>query len=514
MRTVFCLTTAATGIVAAVAGCSARKTQAASFSGNNPRPNILVFISDDQSYPYASAYGCPAVSTPGFDFVATHGALFTNAYVTSPGSSPSRASILTGRYPWQIEEAGTHASSFPSRYPCYPDLLEQAGYAVGYTGKGWGPGDWKISGRTRNPAGPEYNTLTETPPFTGISKIDYSANFSHFLDELPPDKPFCFWIGTNEPHRGYQKDSWKETDHTPDQVQVPGYLPNAAVVKGDILDYAVEIEWADSHLQKAIKELSDRGMLDNTLIVALSDNGMAFPHAKANCYDAGLHVPLAICWVGQIPEGKTLHEEVSTIDLLPTFLEAAGIKANAGQSFSGESLLPALTGEKGSALTHPALSGRERHSSARPANLGYPIRSIRSGNYLLIRNFHPERWPAGNPQALKEDGTPGPMHKAYFDIDGSPTLSYMENHWNDPEVSPYFLAATALRPEYELFNLAEDPDCMHDLSKESSYAQLFGTLKTQLQEWLEKTGDPRVGNNPEIWETYPRLSGPMRKFPE
>ena len=139
-------------------------------------PNILFVISDDQSYPHASAYGSPIAKTPAFDFVARNGWLFNNAFVTSPGSSPSRASILTGLYPWQIAEAGTHASSFPAEYKCFPDILAEAGYHVGCTGKGWGPGDWKISGRKHNPAGPEYNKRHIQPPFKGVSNTDYYQN--------------------------------------------------------------------------------------------------------------------------------------------------------------------------------------------------------------------------------------------------------------------------------------------------------------------------------------------------
>ena len=502
---------AATGVVAALAGCTCDKKEPE--KEKTVPPNILVFISDDQSFPYASAYGCTEVSTPGFDFVASHGALFTQAYVTSPGSSPSRASILTGLYPWQIEEAGTHASSFPSRYHCYPDILEDAGYSVGYTGKGWGPGDWKVSGRRRNPAGTEFNELTTTPPYSGISKIDYAANFKKFLDRVPAGRPFCFWLGPNEPHRGYQKDSWKSTSHSLSEVRVPGYLPDADVVKGDILDYAVEIEWADSHLMAAIRELESRGLLENTLIVALADNGMAFPHAKANCYDAGLHVPLAVCWMGHIRSGQTISQEVSTIDLLPTFLDAAQVDRHYDYAFSGKTLLPSLTGEGPLFSPRPSLSGRERHSSARPGNLGYPIRSYRSGDYLLIWNFHPERWPAGDPQVLKEDGSLGEMHKAYFDIDGSPTLTYMENHREEDGVFPYFMAATALRNEFELYNVVQDPDCMKDLAGDKDYLSIFTSLKGKLFESLKETGDSRLGDNPEIWESYPRLSGPMRNFP-
>ena len=113
------------------------------------QPNILFVIADDQSYPYASAYGCKTVKTPAFDKVAKKGWLFSNAFVTSPGSSPSRASILTGKYPWQIEEAGTHFSDFPTKFICFPDILKNAGYKIGFTGKGWGPGS--SSGRPYNP---------------------------------------------------------------------------------------------------------------------------------------------------------------------------------------------------------------------------------------------------------------------------------------------------------------------------------------------------------------------------
>src|SRR5690554_2681597 len=142
-------------------GCGGGEVQEAdretSDRENSKPPNILFAISDDQSYPHASAYGSQWVQTPAFDRVAEEGVLFLNAFSASPGCSPSRAALLTGRNAWQIEDAGTHASEFPSKFVVYPDLLENAGYFVGYTQKGWGPGNWKISGRTRNPAGELYN---------------------------------------------------------------------------------------------------------------------------------------------------------------------------------------------------------------------------------------------------------------------------------------------------------------------------------------------------------------------
>ena len=474
-------------------------------------PNILLVINDDQSYPYASAYGCTAVHTPGFDFVASHGVLFNNAYVTSPGSSPSRASLLTGLYPWQIAEAGTHASSFPANYPTYVDLLEDQGYFVGYTGKGWGPGDWSVSGRLRNPAGPVYNELTNEVPYTGLSKIDYASNFAAFLDQRPEGAPFCFWLGPHEPHRPYQKDSWKTAGHRLEEVKVPDYLPDAPEVRGDLLDYIVEIEWADRHLMSAIGELTKRGLLDNTIIIALADNGMAFPHAKANCYDAGLHVPLAICWTGRIGKGWVIDETVSTIDLFPTLLEAAGVRYPG--PYSGVSLLPVLEG-KGAEAGEPSFAGRERHSSARPHNLGYPIRSIRKDQWLLIHNFHPERWPAGNPTALNEDGSRAKEDAAYHDIDASPTSRYMIAHKTEAGVCIQYVAGMLKRPEYELFDLSSDPSCLTNLADDPRYGTILTEMKARLEQGLKETLDSRLGEDPEIWESYPRLAGVIRSFPD
>ncbi|HTK75112.1 MAG TPA: sulfatase-like hydrolase/transferase, partial [Gemmataceae bacterium] len=133
------------------------------------RPNVLLVVADDQSFPHTSAAGYKAVRTPAFDRVAREGVLFANGCAASPGCSPSRAALLTGRHPWMLEQAGTHASEFPAKYAAYPDLLEKAGYHVGFTGKGWGPGDWKVSGRDRNPAGPAYQTRKLVPPYSGIS---------------------------------------------------------------------------------------------------------------------------------------------------------------------------------------------------------------------------------------------------------------------------------------------------------------------------------------------------------
>ena len=471
------------------------------------KPNVLFVISDDQSYPHASAYGSKMVSTPAFDFVAKKGCLFTNAYVCSPGSSPSRAAILTGLYPWQLEEAGTHASSFSTKYVCYPDVLKDYGYFTGYTGKGWGPGNWKISGRPYNPAGPEYNDIKLQPPYTGISKNDYASNFKKFLSERPENAPFCFWFGAHEPHRDFEEGSWRKEGYSLNKAEVNAFLPDADLIRGDLLDYAVEIEWFDQQLMKCIEELKRIGELDNTIIIVTADNGMAFPHAKANCYDDGIHVPLAICWGNKIKGSQVIDALVSTISIAPTLYEVIGIIPE----MNGVSLIPLMKGEKKKYKVDSVFAGRERHSYSRYDNLGYPVRAMRWGNYLLIRNFKPYLYPAGDPKLINDRNE---LEDAYCDIDDCPSKTFLIKNSEEKDIMPYFDAAVAKRPEFELFDLKKDKSCMNNVANDPKYAKVLSEMKKMLHDKLVSTKDTRTGDNPDIWETYPRLEGKIRQFPQ
>jgi N-sulfoglucosamine sulfohydrolase len=475
-------------------------------------PNILFFISDDQSYQHTSKAGCEFVKTLHFDRIANEGTYFTNAYVTSPGCSPSRASILTGKYIWQIEEAGTHASSFPAKFKVYPEILAEAGYFVGYTGKGWSPGDWKVSGRTINPAGKVFDSKTLEPIYKGVSACDYAGNFVDFLEQRSEDQPFFFWLGSHEPHRKFEKNAYRKKAKQLSEAAVPGFLPGDSVVRGDLLDYAVEIEYMDDVLGDAIAILEEKGMLDNTIIIVTSDNGMAFPRAKANCYEYGVHVPLAIRWGRNIKQGKTIHEPVSLLDVAPTLLEAANVTAPEGMALSGKSLIPALKKGKSISADRAVFSGRERHTYARYKNYTYPQRAIRKGDFLYILNLKPDRWPAGDPTYFDKKGK---LVAAYRDIDGSPTKNFILDNREDPEVSKFFEWATIKRDSAELYNVSNDPDCLNNMAGNTACQAIEKDLKKELLDYLNQTNDPRVGEgNTEIFETYPRLKGPMRKFPK
>ena len=152
------------------------------------QPNILIAIADDWSWPHASIAGVPEIKTPAIDRVAEKGVLFTHSFCSAPSCTPSRGALLTGQYHWRLEQGGNLWSTLPAKFVVFPELLDNNGYFVGYTGKGWGPGDPKPGGRSQNPAGKAYQTFNlNSPP--GFSKNNYTANFRDFLIKKPEEKP-------------------------------------------------------------------------------------------------------------------------------------------------------------------------------------------------------------------------------------------------------------------------------------------------------------------------------------
>ncbi|MFN7934918.1 MAG: sulfatase [Bryobacteraceae bacterium] len=458
------------------------------------RPNILFAISDDQSYPHTSAMGDRVVKTPAFDRVAADGVLFRQAYSLSPGCAPSRAGLLTGRFPWQIEEAGTHASLFPRKLAVYPEILQQNGYFVGLTGKGAGPTNFKDAGWPHNPAGPSFDQVRATGLDKALSGNDYAGNFQAFLQARGKDQPFCFWYGGTEPHRAYAKGSGRKSGKRIEDVVVPPFLPDTEEVRSDLLDYYLEIEHFDRHLGRMLEELRKRGELENTLVVATADNGMSFPGSKATMFDYGIHLPLAAMWQAQGKGGRSCTDLVSFADFAPTFLEAAGVPKP--PQMVGRSLLPVLRSSRSGAIDPERkriFSGRERHSHARFDNLGYPARAMREGNYLYVWNMKPDRWPAGDPGG-------------FADIDGGPTKDWMMAHRDEPKVKPLFELGFGKRPEEQLFDVTKDPGCLSNLAAHPAHAATRKAMRATLEKALAGQKDPRVTGNGDIWERYPRYS--------
>jgi N-sulfoglucosamine sulfohydrolase len=455
------------------------------------RPNILFAIADDASWPHMSAYGCKFVKTPNFDRVAREGILFNNAFTSNPKCSPSRASILTGRSTWQLEEACDHFGIFPSKFKVYPDLLEASGYFVGFTAKGWAPGDFKAGGWTRNPAGKDYSDRKLKPPTTGISRIDYAANFQDFLRDRKPGQPFCFWFGCHEPHRPYELGSGLRAGKRLEDVAVPPYLPDDAVVRSDLLDYAVEVEWFDQQLGLMLKTLEERGELENTLVVVTSDNGMPFPRVKGQIYDDDFHLPLAVRWGKRVPPGRAIDDFVSFTDFAPTFLAVAGLEAL--PEMTGRSFLDLLKSDKSGRIDPKrdrVYVGKERHDIGRPNNVGYPVRAIRTTQFLYARNFEPDRWPAGNPET------------GYRNIDDSPSKSLVLK-LDEAGQSEYWRLSMGKRPLEELYDLQKDPHCMQNLIGNTDYEKTRAELWEELRKKLTEENDPRILGHGDVFDHYP-----------
>lgn len=503
----------------AIALSSFFKKNASSFihekKANRP-PNIIFAIADDHSFPHVSIMGNPAFKTPVFDSVARAGILFNNAFVAAPQCSPSRAAILTGRNIWQIEEAGTHQSYFPKKYPVFTEAIEKNGYFVGFTGKAWGPGNFEDSGWKQNPVGKEYNNRNlEKKTIKGTSINDYAANFKEFLKEKPAEKPFFFWYGAFEPHRVYEEGSGAKAGYQANENTVPKFLPNTDLVKNDMLDYALEINWFDTQLGKMLQMLRESGELDNTIIIITADNGMAFPYAKANLQEYGTHVPLAICGSKINGKNRVVNDLISMMDLAPTVLDLT--QTPHFQGITGKSMLPILKQNKSGIVDKSrefVLSGRERHTHARPDNLGYPARAIRTKDYLYIKNLKPDLYPAGDPpptdnKIALENPKLKPITIGYEDIDDSPTKQLMIQQ--KAQYPALFTLGFEKRDAVQLYDIKKDPFCLNDISKQPNMVAVCRELDKKLTQKLIEQNDPRMTAKGDIFESYPRF-GPMKPF--
>jgi arylsulfatase A-like enzyme len=462
------------------AGPASMRGQAPS-AATGRRPNILVAIADDWSFGHAGAYGDRAVRTPNFDRVAREGALFTHAFTASPSCTPSRAALLTGQAIHRLDESGNLWSTLRRAHAVYPDLLEAAGYAVGHSGKGWGPGRVEPGGRDRNPAGPRFES------------------FDAFLRQRPEGRPFCFWFGSSDPHRPYAAGTGATLPAGAAAVTVPPFLPDTPEVRADLLDYSFEVERFDRDLGALLAALERIGELEHTIVVVTSDNGMPFPRAKANVYDAGARMPLAIRWPAAVAGGTRVDAFVSLTDLAPTLLEAAGQPVPA--AVTGRSLLALLRGGPAPPDRDRAFIERERHANVRRGDASYPVRAVRTREYLYVRNFRPERAPAGDAELVFAVGPFG-------DIDGGPTKSLLLDRRADSAIAPFFALATAARPADELYHLPSDPHQLTNVAGRPEHEAARLRLRGALDAWMRETGDPRAGADDDRWDRFPYYGPP------
>jgi len=407
---------------------------------NNTPPNILVLVADDAGWRDFGCYGNDNIRTPNIDRLARSGLKAENAFLTIPQCSPSRISVLTGKYPHATGAEDLHAP-LPVDQILIPTYLKRAGYYTGHMRKThYGPNGDK--------------------QFDWYSKD--LVDFADFID-ASNDKPFFLWVGFRDPHRPYQDNTIKRP-HDPAHVDIPPWLADTPETRADIARYYDEISRMDGVIGTYIKELKKRKLLNNTLIVFFSDNGEPFPRAKGTLYDAGIKTPLIFSWPGVIEPGTTYSGLTSIIHLAPTLLDVAGLKPPnimQGKSIRGIFEDTSIQGDE------YVFSERNWH------NTDEHNRSVRTERYKLILNSYYEL-----PQGSASD------------IAASPSWQSLAHLKKQGRLTPtQMLLFEVPRPRVELYDLQNDPWEINNVSGDPQNSQTVRQLMTVLKQWMEDTGD-------------------------
>ncbi|MEY4485101.1 MAG: hypothetical protein RL693_2553 [Verrucomicrobiota bacterium] len=442
-------------------------------------PNILLIMADNWRWPTAGILGDPMAHTPTFDRMVSEGVLFTHTFNPVPSCSPTRSCLLTGKYAHEGGERANLWSSFPKDTPVVTQLLREAGYEIGYSGKGWGPGNFAISGWKENPVGPKF------------------SNFTDFHERHDSSKPFFFWLGnTDTATKGgrlpYLDAAKAKLDCT--LLKVPAELPDCPEVREDLLNYYGGVMQLDEEAALAIALLEKSGELDNTIVIYTSDNGWQLPRGLANCYDAGSRVPLAIRWGKHLTAGRRVDAFVNVAELGPTFLEFAGLTPPMEMSL--RSIKNLLLGKPDPIPRDAAFIERERHANVRHDNQSYPVRAVRTRDFLYIRNLRPDRWPAGDPDVLFIHGRP------FGDVDTTKTKDFLLSHQDDPAYAKYVDRIFGKRPAEELYDLRNDPDQLSNIASHPEYAGSLKEHRDRIDAWMVQTKDPRVDPTYDGWDQF------------
>jgi N-sulfoglucosamine sulfohydrolase len=406
------------------------------------RLNFVFLISDDQSYSGAGCNGNPAVHTPNIDRLAREGLRFERAFAPSPSCSPSRSAILTGESP---HETGTSRfrSPMPAAQKTILEYLKGANY---YT-----------AAFKKVHQGTEFWSRWD---FKGLHKPIHT-----FFEARPKDRPFYLHIGYHDPHRPYLPGERYPEKNPRSSVDVPSFLPDTPAVRKDIAHYYEAVERLDVKVGRVLELLEKHGLVENTLVIFTSDQGMAFPGAKGTLYDPGLHVPLIARWPGKIKPGRVWSDLVSLDDLAPTWLQAAGVPVP--KAMDGRSFLPLLLGR--------SFKAREAVYAERNFHTHLDlIRCVRTTRYKLIQNYLPEI-----------------PYLPLSDIVRSPSWRSIESLEHQGKLSPelvrrYFKKP---RPQEEFYDLQNDPGEMNNLSTDPKYKAELLHLQELLSRWMIRTHD-------------------------
>ncbi|MDP3070171.1 MAG: sulfatase [Opitutaceae bacterium] len=505
-----------------------------------PRWNILFVFADDWGR-YASVYagldGKPsindAIQTPHVDRVAREGVAFRRAFVNAPSCTPCRSSLLSGRYFFNTGRAAIlQGAVWDEKIPSFPLLLRDAGYHIGKSYKVWSPGTpadapfggqqyaYEKSGRASNNFSEEVTARVANGKSIAAARDELLAevrgNFDAFLADRKPGQPWHYFFGTTTTHRKWIKGSGKKLwGIEPDALKgkLPAFYPDVPEIREDIADYLGECQAVDAYVGVLRARLEAAGELDRTLIVLSGDHGMpGVPAGKCNLYDHGTAVPLIM----RVPGGKAgrvVDDFVCLPDLAPTFMEIGGAPVPAG--LYGRSLVNLLRSERSGQIEADrtwVITGRERHvEDARAGYLPYPMRALRTKDFIYIRNFAPDRTPMGDHGTAltsSQDVLENTTRVGLSDMDGSPTKAWLIAHRDDPQWKWHYEHAFGRRPGEELYDLRTDPDQVKNVAADPAYAQTKAEMGARLMKTLTDAQDPRVTGDGQTFDRPP-FSGPL-----
>ncbi|MDD2797151.1 MAG: sulfatase [Bacteroidales bacterium] len=417
------------------------------------RPNIVVFIADDAGMDFG-CYGNPNISTPNIDKLARDGIRFQNAFLTSPQSSPSRTSMLSGKFAHTIGTEDLH-SGLDNKTSILPKYLHQGGYTTAYMLKThWGDNGDKQW---------DYHIEGNYLPNQGPLEEGIFQNYTRFLDQHK-SSPFFLWVGFVDPHRPYNRNNTVQIN-SPKKIKIPPYLVNDAETKRDFADYYNELSRMDKDVGRMMRELEQRGLMENTIIVFLSDNGMPFPRAKGSLYDSGIQTPLIFSWKGRIEKGVVSHNGlVSTVDLAPTLLDLAGLPIQTDMFGRGF---------KNILFNHQATGQEYVYSERNWHDTDEYIRCIRSSKYKLIYNAYYDL-PHGTPMDLSTS-------PSWYALKKRQRKGHLPNAMSQIFTSP--------RAMVEIYDLEHDPYELNNLADRAEYLNIGQQLSHQLVKWQAETND-------------------------
>ena len=439
--------------------CTSDKKDANTYN----RPNIVFIIGDDVGCYDLGCYGNEGIKTPNIDALAAEGLKFENTFLTTSSCSPSRVSIITGRYPHNTGACELH-SPLPANQILFPEILKQNGYYTAQAGK-WHFGNTAIITKEKDTTklGPAVRAFDRISAVKKINGDGGENMWVPFLRERPKDKPFFMWFAAYDSHRPWGADDF-EVQNKPGDVWVPEFLYDGDMTRKDLTSYYNEITRLDYYIGKVEEELERQGIADNTILIFTSDNGRPFPRSKTRVYDSGMKTPLIIKWPDGIKKDTVVDALVSIIDLAPTLLDVAGIKAP--KTFQGKSFAKLFT-RPGSEFRNYTFSEHNWHDYE-----AYE-RQVHTKQWLYLINKRPQ-FDSWGPA----DAVVSPSMKELYD-------AYLNNSLTSEQKNIF----TKPRPEEELYDCIDDPFQYQNLAGQPEYAVVQKKLNEVLSKWQSETGD-------------------------